>query len=1072
MKARLFTLLALVLGMVSCQTEPEGFDVIVGGEVDTTITVTIPESETRADSSSRGVFNNGILDDDNVTMRYILEIWYGGEKRDRMVEFSDDKTVVFPIRLVPDRHYNFVVWADVVTKEETEAEFADADNHYNTADLTAVTYNGTWTAMDETRDAFTGYFNTEEEGRTYTSGLPIDINLIRPFAKLRVITTDFDELAKYGIKATSGKVTYSSEYNRRASFNACIGKASDAITTFLGGSGSYDIVAYTSETNDARTIFSDYIFASTDGDIVKFDLEIYEDGGNRIKANSFNTDICVKRNYITTLKGDVLTTSGNVTVTVLPGFGEEEILNYYVDTPEAAQAALDKAGKGTTIILAPDVNYGTLYIRPVAGASNTITDCDYLVYRNEMLRKVEDLTIVGAPDAIVEAIVVEAGYVKNSGSTGYVVDIKNLKIDSVEFADTHTNAPHSYAAPIFIDLTYINVDGLTVNNCKLIGDNAKMNFVYFYGSGNPSNSTFETAAKNITITNNTVDGIARLCELRQTENVTISHNTIKNTYLHGMLLTVDNGVYNGNVYITDNTAEGIRERFVRMAGAGDAAVVISNNTIINYQGADADYIKVTDGNATIENNTISYGINTAEQFIAALNGNGHYIVNNDIEIEDNISINTFSTRTNTAKTSVIDLNGHTIRIKNTGTEAIATIEENNTVTFVGEGSIVVSNDSTAPFIKNKGAVELVNVNLEGNVFSDDSKVTATYEINDAEGLMAFAAAVDAGNTFEGQTVKLAADIDLSAENWTPIGDNRTDAYFCGVFDGQNHTITGAHITGDHCFNGNVYGSKEGWGLFSVTDGATIKNLKVDGAIFGSYTVISGTIAAYANDTIFENIDITNSKVAGYNWYTGGVVGWAQGECTFKDVNLDETVAVGTLWDSHGQNAGGIAGGVSSSAKITIKDCNIACVMDVINDVTSNYKWYIYRVSGMIIGNTNTTETKYNEVVTATATNVTCENVTVTYGKWMNYHYCEGFWDRGWGRYESSDYVGGVDEDEPHNHAEGEEHCACFPFDQLFGGSSNGSGHYPVKGLAEFPGVTVYYPAEYTCPVCGKQHNVR
>jgi hypothetical protein len=176
--------------------------------------------------------------------------------------------------------------------------------------------------------------------------------------------------------------------------------------------------------------------------------------------------------------------------------------------------------------------------------------------------------------------------------------------------------------------------------------------------------------------------------------------------------------------------------------------------------------------------------------------------------------------------------------------------------------------------------------------------------------------------------------------------------------------------------------------------------------------------------------------------------------------LDETVAVGTLWDSHGQNAGGIAGGVSASAKITIEDCNIACVLDVINDVTSNYKWYIYRVAGMIIGNTNTTETKYNEVVTASATNVTCKNVTVTYGDWMNYHYCEGYWNRGWGRYESSDYVGGVDQYEPHNHPDGESHYVCIPFDQLFGGSSNGSGHYPVKGLAEFPGVTVNYPASY------------
>ena len=337
-----------------------------------------------------------------------------------------------------------------------------------------------------------------------------------------------------------------------------------------------------------------------------------------------------------------------------------------------------------------------------------------------------------------------------------------------------------------------------------------------------------------------------------------------------------------------------------------------------------------------------------------------------------------------------------------------------------------------------------------------------FTINTANELAGFSKLVDEGKTFEGKTVKLGKDIYLYGENWNPIGDNREEKYvaFTGTFDGQNHTIIGAHITGDHCFDETVYGSKEGWGLFSVVDGATIKNLKVDGATFGSYTVITGTIAGYANNTTFENIEITNTKIAGYNWYTGGVVGWAAGECTFKGINLDNSVYVGTLWDSHGQNAGGIAGGVSASANITIEDCNIACVMDVINDVTSNYKWYIYRVAGMIIGTTNTTETKYNEVVTATATNVTCKNVTVTYGDWMNYHYCQGFWNRGWGRYESSDYVGGVDQNEPHNHADGEKHFLTIPFDQLFGGGSNGSGHYPVKGLAEFPGVTVNYPASY------------
>ena len=390
---------------------------------------------------------------------------------------------------------------------------------------------------------------------------------------------------------------------------------------------------------------------------------------------------------------------------------------------------------------------------------------------------------------------------------------------------------------------------------------------------------------------------------------------------------------------------------------------------------------------------------------------------------------------------------------------------NGTNIFIGKNDTPVRFGFTnSVYADENGSVEIA----EGvRTLVSDPNTILVYNVDPtaadaAAGLAWIAENVKAYDGFKGYTVKLVEDIDLTASNWDPIGDNREEKYaaFSGIFDGNNKTITGAHITGDHCFNGAVYGSKEGWGLFSVLDGATVKDLKVDGATFASYTVISGTIAGYANNTTFENIDITNTKIAGYNWYTGGVVGWAQGECTFKDINLDDTVSVGTLWDSHGQNAGGIAGGVSATSKITIEDCNIACVMDVINDVTSNYKWYIYRVSGMIIGNTNTTETKYNEVVTATATNVTCKNVTVTYGDWMNYHYCEGYWNRGWGRYESSDYVGGVDQNEPHNHADGESHHVCIPFDQLFGGSSNGSGHYPVRGLREFDGVTVNYPASY------------
>ncbi|MBQ8742840.1 MAG: hypothetical protein IJZ03_05685 [Clostridia bacterium] len=327
-------------------------------------------------------------------------------------------------------------------------------------------------------------------------------------------------------------------------------------------------------------------------------------------AGAGDANVVIKDNTITNYLGEdadyIKVTDSNGT----PVIENNTLVSIGVKDAAAAQAALDNAVAGTTIQLQPGVNYGTLLLRPVDGNANTTTslneaDGEGLTgYRNEYIRKVENLTIIGAPSATVDAIKVESGYIVGSGSSCNLVDVKGLVIDSVEFTDKADCAPHTYSAPIFFNLTWTDVDGLTVKNCKLIGNDDKVNFVYFTIDGS---SAFDGVASNVTLTGNTVDGIARLCELRQTENVTITDNVIKNTVLHGILLPVHNGSYTGDVTITGNTAVGINERFVRMAGAGDANVVIKDNTILNYKGEDADYIKVTDSNGTpvIENNTFN-----------------------------------------------------------------------------------------------------------------------------------------------------------------------------------------------------------------------------------------------------------------------------------------------------------------------------------------------------------------------------------------------------------------------------------------------------------------------------------
>ena len=594
---KLFALLAVAFGVMSCQTDVNDFGANVGGEQEVNITVALPEA-TRANSAV-GAFENGVLSTHD--LRYILEIYYG-ETCHRQVNYTTENSTSFPVRLAPGREYKIAVWADFVEKGTT-AE--DADLYYETSAGLANISIIDGAPMTEARDAFCGRYTLTSDKSV--ASIPT-INLTRPFAKVRVVTTDVEDLAKIGVALpTSATITYANDVIVYNKFNALTGDvASDNAVKVYENFNIEDI--YNDATGE-MTLFADYLFVPQNGSITKFTLNV-TDHVNK----AFTTDIPVVANKLTTIKGDILTNGSDITVEIKDSFAGEDS---FVQNVNAAQSAIDNAIANTTIYLEPGVDYGTLLIRPVAGAANTITDCDYLVYRNEMLRKVENLTIIGAPGATVDAIKVVAGYIE--GSTGYVVDIENLVIDSVEFTDKHTNAPHSYAAPIFIDLTYTNVDGLTVKNCKLEGNNDKMNFVYVYGSGNPSNSTFATAAKNIVLENNYVDGIARLCELRQTENVTITNNTIKNTALHAMLLPVDNGTYSGNVTITDNYAEGINERFVRMAGAGDAVVVIKDNYIANYLGEDADYIKVTDGtNVTIENNTVAAVVEDTENLAESI----------------------------------------------------------------------------------------------------------------------------------------------------------------------------------------------------------------------------------------------------------------------------------------------------------------------------------------------------------------------------------------------------------------------------------------------------------------------
>ena len=344
-----------------------------------------------------------------------------------------------------------------------------------------------------------------------------------------------------------------------------------------------------------------------------------------------------------------------------------------------------------------------------------------------------------------------------------------------------------------------------------------------------------------------------------------------------------------------------------------------------------------------------------------------------------------------------------------------------------------------------------------------------FVITTAEQLAGLAKLVDGGNTFEGKTINLGKNLDLDGKVFEPIGSYRKNLEFKGTFDGQEHTIFNMSQNTWALNNGYYYGDL-GLGLFGKVRDAEIKNLVIDGTGISGESGMCGTVAAaaYGNCT-FENITVKNTQVNDYQYYAGGIVGWASGNHVYKNINVDESTVIGSQWGDFGNCSGGIIGGCASGADILMEDCIVACRIDAVNDVVSAYQWYCYRNCGMLIGDTNNTAT--DEAVTnATAPNLTCENVTVIYGDWANYTYCE-FAGTGYPyvrvqagvsvdaysnvRYgHPTDANGNKVVDDNHIHNEGEDHHMLIVFDQLYGGSAEH--RYCTYGTASHEGVTVIY----------------
>lgn len=87
---------------------------------------------------------------------------------------------------------------------------------------------------------------------------------------------------------------------------------------------------------------------------------------------------------------------------------------------------------------------------------------------------------------------------------------------------------------------------------------------------------------------------------------------------------------------------------------------------------------------------------------------------------------------------------------------------------------------------------------------------------------------------------------IASSDYKSLSFGSSDFPYSGTFDGNGYTISNLTAEGDHDN-----------GLFSYTDGATIKNLTIDNSEIRSY-FRGGILVGYANNTTIENVTIKNS----------------------------------------------------------------------------------------------------------------------------------------------------------------------------------------------------------------------
>ena len=227
-----------------------------------------------------------------------------------------------------------------------------------------------------------------------------------------------------------------------------------------------------------------------------------------------------------------------------------------------------------------------------------------------------------------------------------------------------------------------------------------------------------------------------------------------------------------------------------------------------------------------------------------------------------------------------------------------------------------------------------------------------------------------GKTFEGETIYLAADIDLAGQVWTPIGAGETP--FKGTFEVlPNTSLLTKSVTEYYAIYGlNVNYTEGPAGLFGWIDGGAVKNVTLVAPQVSGESCVAAVAGKIFSTGLVEGCVVKGGSVYG-NHFVAGVVAHSYGSVNYNTVDGTVITGVSVNEDLDGDKVGGIVGLHAADAEATVKGNNVL-------DVTVVAK----RDAAAVVGAANGSNVTENHVEKATVGSAEAEisNAGVVVGR--------------------------------------------------------------------------------------------